>query len=89
MISYRQLKRHFHKLLTSLDAVFCPEEIKAVQEFIETKEYGLAFETVCDIIRERQKRISAESFELLAALGMKMHVDVDRWAGLRGHVRKG
>ena len=50
--------------------------------FIDVGEYGLAFETLCQIVDEREIKISPSALQSLIQLGNEMGISPDIWKGL-------
>ncbi len=74
-------------LLNQLNSVFSDLEILEIREFIDVGEYGIAVETVTDIIREGQKKIAPEALSIIGELVDVMELDKDAfYEDLRGNV---
>lgn len=75
--NYQVIETNFYELIHSLNKKFTPEEVNEVLEFINYGEYGLALDTVVDIITEENKEIDSQSFNLLVQLSNLMSLDTD------------
>lgn len=87
MYDYPLLEERLGSLLSSDAGHLTADEKREVRDFIEVGEYGLAYETLCDIITEGNKTISSDTYDRLAALGRRMEFAEDVWSRLRPHVK--
>ncbi len=69
---YQYIEELLLRLLSNLLGIFTDSEKNEVQDFIDVGEYGLALETLIDIIVEENKQISGESLELACDLAEVM-----------------
>lgn len=74
---YRELEMRLRDLLISLSGIRSLE-LNEVYHFLEVGEYGLAFETICDLIREKRIEISSHAQQEIVALAGVMEID-SRW----------
>lgn len=75
------------RLLSLLVGVFSNSEKGEVQNFIEAGEYGLALETLVDIVIEENKQISSEILMLVNELAGVMQLDKNVYEEkLHGHI---
>jgi hypothetical protein len=78
------------RLLSFLLETFTDSERMEVQEFIDAGEYGLALETLADIVVDENKLIPSESLSLIVELVDVMQLDKKLFEErLRGRVTKG
>lgn len=84
---YQSIENMLLRLLGLLFEVFTDSEKSEVQDFIDAGEYGLALETLVDIVIEENKRIPRESLALVCELAdvMQLNKKVIEQK-LRGHV---
>lgn len=68
MADYKLIENLLVRLLSLLVCVFSDSEANEVQEFIDAGEYGLALDTLIDIIDEESKSISQEVVSLAKQL---------------------
>lgn len=73
--NYRYIEELFVRLLNLLGTVFAEPELKEVQDFIDVGEYGLALETLVDIVVEEDKQIPGEALKLVKELSVAMLLD--------------
>jgi len=73
--NYDSLKEKLDNLLSSLNSVFTKAELLEVEHFIENNEFGLAFETLCDIIVEEKKDINSETYRNIKQFGSEIGID--------------
>jgi len=59
-------------LLSLLSSALSGSEAQEVRDFIDVGEYGLALETLVDIVTEEEKSISAEALRLIIELADSM-----------------
>lgn len=88
--NYQYIEELLLRLIGLLVSVFTDSEKKEIQEFIAAGEYGLALETLVDIVNEEDKQISSESLKLVYELAEVMQLDKSVFEDkLRGHVFDG
>lgn len=88
--NYQYIEELLLQLIGLLVSVFTDSEKKEIQEFIDAGEYGLALETLVDIVNEEDKQISIESLKLIYELAEVMQLDESVFEDkLRGHVFDG
>ncbi|AUB85535.1 MafI family immunity protein [Candidatus Thiodictyon syntrophicum] len=59
-------------LLSLLSSALSWSEAQEVRDFVDVGEYGLALETLVDIVTEEEKSISAEALRLIIELADSM-----------------
>ncbi|MDX5631118.1 MULTISPECIES: MafI family immunity protein [unclassified Brenneria] len=83
-VDYQEIEKNFSELIISLSKVFTSEEINEITEFIGYGEYGLALDTVIDIITEENKEISHDNLSIIVKLsnimGLETGVIIDKIA---------
>jgi hypothetical protein len=72
---FKNTERLLLKLLNSVDQVFNQQERAEVQEFINVGEFGLALDTLIDIIVEENKQISENSVKIIKEIAAIMLMD--------------
>lgn len=65
------------RLLALLKDVFSDSESSEVQDFIDVGEYGLALDTLIDIVDEESKVISREALDLIKQLATVLGMNTD------------
>lgn len=84
---YQSIENLLLRLLGLLLEIFTNSERNEVQDFIDAGEYGLALETLVDIVIEENKQIPGESLALVCQLADVMQLDKKVFEEkLRGHV---
>ena len=73
--NYKNLENLLVRLLALLSEIFSNTEVQEVQEFIDVGEYGLALETLVDIVDEESKQITSEVLILVKELAEAMEMD--------------
>ena len=73
--NYKNLENLLVRLLALLSEKFSNTEVQEVQEFIDVGEYGLALETLVDIVDEGSKQITSEVLILVKELAEAMEMD--------------
>ena len=63
------------RLLLLLKVVFTDPEVQEVKDFIDVGEYGIALETLVEIIIEESKPISIEALGLIKEIAALMKLD--------------
>jgi hypothetical protein len=72
---YAHIEKLLTQLLDSVDGEFTEIESSEVQEFIDAREYGLALETLVDIIIEENKVVEDSTKRLVSRLAEAMGLD--------------
>ena len=84
---YQYIEDMLLRLLGLLLETFTDSEKSEVQDFIDAGEYGLALETLVDIVTEENKQVSGESLALVCELADVMQLDKKVFEEkLRSHV---
>jgi len=76
---------HDLNVLTKL-AEFTSEQETEVQHYIDVGEYGLALETVRDILLEENMHVSVAVFNKVVAIGQSMNLPMQNWQELRKRI---
>ena len=85
--NYQYIEDLLLRLLGLLLGIFSDAERSEVQEFIEIGEYGLALETLVDVVVEEEKQVPRECLELVCELAGVMKLDDKVFEEkLRGHI---
>ena len=74
-IKYKEVEVKLFELVNMLKIYFTQPELDEVIEFIKYGEYGLALNTVIDIIIEENKKISNDIFNVMIELSDIMDLD--------------
>ncbi len=77
MINYKHIEELLIRLLDLLNTVFIESERKEVHDFIDVGEYGLALETLVDIVDEENKKVPGEVLLLVKELAIAMQIDYE------------
>jgi hypothetical protein len=84
---YQCIEESLLRVISLLSVVFTDSERNEVQEFIDVGEYGLALETLVDIVLEENKQIPGKVLMLVDELADVMKLDKAVFEEkLRGHV---
>lgn len=87
-VDFQYIEQLLQKLLMLLKAVFSESEQNEVQEFIDVGEYGLALETLVDIIDEEDKLVEHDVLKLVLEVASAMSLDKEVVIGKLGrHVK--
>ena len=81
--SYLYLRDCLGNIAEELQPTFTEAERSAVFEFIDVGEYGLAFDSICSIVLEKNITISREIYDRLSELGKLMELNPDTWTKLK------
>lgn len=76
-VDYQKIEKNFSALIISLSKKFTSEEINEIEEFIDHGEYGLALDTVIDIIMEEDKEVSNDDLSIIVKLSNIMNLETD------------
>jgi len=71
---YKSLETIFDQELKLLTPVLTNIEKEEVREFLIANEYGVALQTLRDLLVEENKKISKEAFDLLEILAKNMKI---------------
>lgn len=74
-IKYKEIEAKLFELIVMLEICFTQPELDEVIEFIKYNEYGLALDTVVDIIIEEDKRINNDILNVIIKLSDIMDLD--------------
>ena len=86
MNNYPELKLELTDVVSKSSNWLFETESKEVSDFIEVGEFGLAYETLCDIIIEEKKVIPDDIYSRLVKLGEQMEFDKTIWLKLKSFV---
>src|SRR4051794_30848589 len=75
---YQKLEKELSQLLAAMTS-FTPSEVAEVQQFLAVGEYGVAFETLCSIVKGESKPVSSEISLKVRELGKQMKIDPVWW----------
>jgi len=75
MVDYKVVENLLLRILSILVGVFSESEANEVTEFINAGEYGLALDTLIDIIDEESKSVPQEVVELAKQTAIAMNLD--------------
>ncbi|TAJ39442.1 MAG: MafI family immunity protein [Reyranella sp.] len=78
---YRKLEEDLTQLLAAMTSL-APSEVSEVREFLAAGEYGVAFETLCGIIKEESKPVPKDVRRKIRELAERMKIDPTWWAGI-------
>ncbi|EOV6169532.1 TPA: MafI family immunity protein [Citrobacter freundii] len=76
-VEYKEIETNLFNLINKLNMCFTQSEINEVVEFIEYNEYGLALDTIIDIIVEENKKINNDIFDMIIKTSNIMELDPD------------
>lgn len=74
------------RVLAALSETLTESELEEVRRFVDHGEYGLALETLCDIVEEEDKRVSPEAYDRVCKPGASMGTEQEMERRLRGFV---
>ena len=80
-IDFQGIEDLFSQLIISLKEIFSQSEIQEVQDFIDAGEYGLALETLVDVIDEEDKKVSNEILASIQKLTSEMLMNQEALLG--------
>jgi hypothetical protein len=76
---WRQLDSMFRQLLDDASFELPASDLEFVVDLVDHNEFGIAFESMLDSLREEGIVVSAKDLERIGALGKKMKFDDSRW----------
>ena len=71
-VNHSKILPLFDAILLALNGTLSAEEEREVLDFVEVDEYGVALETLADIIIEEQKSVSPDAFQAIQQLENEM-----------------
>ena len=74
-VNYEEIEELLNNLLVSIVELFSDSESEEVKEFLGAGEYGLALETLVDIIDEEKKMIPHSVFMLIKKTAVAMRLN--------------
>lgn len=78
------LKKMIYTLINSVEVLkLTKEDIDNSKEYLENREYGLAFDTVITQLYEYEVEIGVEFYELVSEIGRKMKIDEKEYSYLK------
>ena len=80
---YQELERDLIVVLAEVGSGLEPVESQEVQMYLEAGEYGLALETICAVLKQKQIAVSAATYVKIMDLGERMEVDPNNWQDLQ------
>ncbi len=82
MHDYSALGENLIAIVGMLEVTLTPGERDEVLEFVDANELGIALETLCSILTERDAEVPSNVASLIADAGAQMHMDPGTWASL-------
>lgn len=76
-IEYQEVEENFGNLNSLLNKSFISKEIDEIKDFVDYGEYGLALDTLIDIIKEENKEINNDIFQYIAKLSNLMEQNME------------
>ena len=76
-IEYQDVEENFGNLISLLNKSFISKEIDEIKDFVDYGEYGLALDTLIDIIKEENKEINNGIFQYIAELSNLMEQNIE------------
>lgn len=76
-IEYQEVEEKFGNLISLLNKSFISKEIDEIKDFVDYGEYGLALDTLIDIIKEENKEINNDIFQYIAKLSNLMEQNME------------
>lgn len=76
-IEYQEVEENFGNLISLLNKSFISKEIDEIKDFVDYGEYGLALDTLIDIIKEENKEINNDIFQYIAKLSNLMEQNME------------
>ncbi|MCO6506328.1 MAG: MafI family immunity protein [Snodgrassella sp.] len=76
-IEYQDVEENFGNLISLLNKSFISKEIDEIKDFVDYGEYGLALDTLIDIIKEENKEINNGIFQYIAELSNLMEQNME------------
>ena len=76
-IEYQEVEENFGNLISLLNKSFTSKEIDEIKDFVDYGEYGLALDTLIDIIKEENKEINNDIFQYIAKLSNLMEQNME------------
>jgi hypothetical protein len=78
----QQLEKNLRMFVDEKYSFFSLSEKSGISEFIEAGEYGLAFETICFLLKRNSADIPVEFKERIRELANSMKTEIGIWRDL-------
>jgi hypothetical protein len=82
MYDYESLEKKLRVVLSYFATKLRSELVDEIREFIEHREYGVAYELLCHLITSENQRIPPNIFKMIVELGQQMELPNDVWEKL-------
>jgi hypothetical protein len=79
---YRDIENRLERLLRILAETLPQHDTAMMNEFVDVGEYGLAFESICYVLRQAALKLPADVSTIIQALGEMMEVNEEQWMSL-------
>lgn len=76
------MEQRMHDLLNQFSDKLPNSDIETAREYIEYREWGVAFEFLCTQLDEYDTEISPDVFLILKGIGVDMGIDPKYWTHL-------
>ena len=72
---YNELEARLGSILLTLGSQLSPEESREVNHFLDVGEYGLALQTLTDLLIEERKKISTGTYNDVVGVARRMGIE--------------
>ena len=79
---YETLAKDLLSVMADVSSLLEPVEVEEVQMYLDAGEFGLAFETLCAVLKRKQKPVSAATYVAISDLGERMDMEPSYWTVL-------
>ncbi len=72
---YSEIKAQLESILLTLGSQLSPEESREVSHFLDVGEYGLALQTLTNLLIEERKEISLSTYNDIVGVAKRMDIE--------------
>jgi hypothetical protein len=72
---YNELEAQLGSILHTLGSQLSPEESREVSHFLDVGEYGLALQTLTDLLIEERKKLSTRTYNDVVRVAKRMGIE--------------
>jgi hypothetical protein len=87
MYNYEKLEELLNAIINKAEPVLPKENITDAREFVQNREYGVAFDLVCSQLGELEITIDQNLYSQIEEAGKHMQLKEDSWSFLAERVK--
>jgi hypothetical protein len=79
MSDYQSVERQLLGILADLGTELDPGAAQEIQMYLDAGEYGLALETICAVLKQKSRPVSAATYVIIMDLAKGWDLDPSLW----------